>query len=66
MVGKLGTREFFTNTAVGDTVNLFQRLEGTAQPGLVLIAPATWSAWSDKKSMLTRWNLFWPRARFCR
>ena len=48
MVGKLGTREFFTNTAVGDTVNLSQRLEVAAQPGRVLIDLANWFVMSDK------------------
>jgi hypothetical protein len=47
MVGKLGTREFFTNTAVGDTVNLLQRREGTAQLGQDLIDQATYSALVD-------------------
>jgi class 3 adenylate cyclase len=32
MVGNVGTSELFNYTAIGDTVNLAQRLEVTAQP----------------------------------
>ena len=48
MVGNLGMSELFNYTVVGDTVNLSQRLEVAAQPGLVLIAPANWFVRSDK------------------
>ncbi len=44
MVGNVGTSELFNYTAVGDTVNLCQRLEVLAQPGQVLIDQATYSA----------------------
>jgi adenylate cyclase len=44
MVGNVGTNELFNYTAVGDTVNLCQRLESVAQPGQILIDQATWSA----------------------
>jgi PAS domain S-box-containing protein len=44
MVGNVGTSELFNYTAVGDTVNLCQRLEVAAQPGQILIDQATWSA----------------------
>ena len=44
MVGNVGTSELFNYTAVGDTVNLCQRLEVAAQPGQVLIDQATYSA----------------------
>jgi PAS domain S-box-containing protein len=44
MVGNLGTSELFNYTAVGDTVNLCQRLEAAAQPGQILIDQATYSA----------------------
>ncbi len=48
MVGNVGTRELFNYTAVGDTVNLAQRLEVTAQPGQILIDHATYSALSGQ------------------
>jgi PAS domain S-box-containing protein len=41
MVGNVGTRELFNYTAIGDTVNLAQRLETAAQPGQILIDQAT-------------------------
>jgi PAS domain S-box-containing protein len=44
MVGNVGTSELFNYTAVGDIVNLCQRLEAVAQPGQILIDQATWSA----------------------
>jgi len=48
MVGNVGTRELFNYTAIGDTVNLAQRLEVTAQPGQILIDQATYSVVSEK------------------
>jgi len=48
MVGNLGMSELFNYTAVGDTVNLSQRLEVAAQPGRVLIDLANWFVMSDK------------------
>jgi Adenylate cyclase, family 3 (some proteins contain HAMP domain) len=48
MVGNLGTRELFNYTAVGDTVNLCQRLEVAAQPDQLLIDRATYSALADQ------------------
>jgi adenylate cyclase len=48
MVGNLGTSELFNYTAVGDTVNLCQRLEVAAQPGQILIDQATYSALAGK------------------
>jgi adenylate cyclase len=48
MVGNLGTSELFNYTAVGDTVNLCQRLEMAAQPGQILIDQATYSALGDQ------------------
>jgi adenylate cyclase len=47
MIGNVGTRELFNYTAIGDTVNLAQRLEITAQPGQVLIDQATYSITAD-------------------
>jgi len=37
MVGNVGTSELFNYTAIGDTVNLAQRLEVAAHPGQILI-----------------------------
>ena len=48
MVGNVGTRELFNYTAIGDTVNLAQRLEITAQPGQILIDQATYAVVSEK------------------
>ena len=48
MVGNLGTSELFNYTAVGDTVNLCQRLEMAAQPGQILIDQATYIALADQ------------------
>ncbi|NOZ00064.1 MAG: PAS domain-containing protein [Chloroflexi bacterium] len=42
MIGNVGTRELFNYTAIGDTVNITQRLEVTAQPGQILINKATY------------------------
>ena len=48
MVGNVGTRDLFNYTAIGDNVNLAQRLETTAQPGQILIDQATYAAVSEK------------------
>ena len=48
MVGNVGTSELFNNTAIGDTVNLAQRLEVTAQPGQILIDQATYEIVADR------------------
>ncbi len=48
MVGNVGTRELFNYTAVGDTVNLAQRLETAAQPGQILIDHATYTVVADR------------------
>lgn len=41
-------RELFNYTAVGDTVNLAQRLETAAQPGQILIDHATYTVVADR------------------
>ena len=48
MVGNVGTSELFNYTAIGDTVNLAQRLEVTAQPGQILIDQATYAIVADR------------------
>jgi class 3 adenylate cyclase len=48
MVGNVGTRELFNYTAIGDTVNLAQRLEVTARPGQILIDHSTYAVVSGK------------------
>jgi PAS domain S-box-containing protein len=48
MVGNVGTRELFNYTAIGDVVNLAQRLETTAQPGQILIDHTTFAMVGDK------------------
>jgi class 3 adenylate cyclase len=41
IVGNIGTKELFNFTAVGDTVNLAQRLEDIAAPGEILLTEST-------------------------
>ena len=41
MVGNIGSDEFRNFTAIGDTVNMAQRLQSLAEPGQVLTAAAT-------------------------
>lgn len=48
IVGNVGTNELFNFTAIGDTVNLAQRLEVAAQPGQVLIDHNTYIAVADR------------------
>ena len=48
MVGNVGTNELFNFTAIGDTVNLAQRLEAAAKPGQVLIDHNTYVAVADR------------------
>ncbi|HEY5625571.1 MAG TPA: adenylate/guanylate cyclase domain-containing protein [Dehalococcoidia bacterium] len=42
IVGNVGTSELFNYTAIGDTVNLAQRLESIAEPGCILLSEATY------------------------
>jgi len=48
IVGNVGTRELFNYTAIGDTVNLAQRLEVAARPGQILMDHATYKAVSAR------------------
>jgi adenylate cyclase len=41
IVGNVGTKQLFNYTAIGDTVNLAQRLQSSAQPGQVFIQKST-------------------------
>jgi PAS domain S-box-containing protein len=43
MVGNVGTPELFNYTAIGDPVNVAQRLETVARPGQILIDQATFA-----------------------
>jgi PAS domain S-box-containing protein len=42
IVGNVGTSELFNYTAIGDTVNLAQRLESIAEPGQIFVSEATY------------------------
>ncbi len=42
MVGNVGTSQLFNYTAIGDTVNLAQRLQASAQPGQIFIQNSTY------------------------
>lgn len=44
IVGNVGTRDLFNYTAIGDTVNMAQRLQSSAQPGQIYIHKETWLA----------------------
>jgi len=48
MVGNVGTSELFNYTAIGETVNLAQRLEATAKPGQILIDQIVYETVQDK------------------
>ena len=48
MVGNVGTRQLFNYTAIGDTVNLAQRLETAAQPGQILMDQATFDMLAER------------------
>ncbi len=48
MIGNVGTYELFNYTAIGDTVNLAERLQKTARPGQVLLEKATYDVVADQ------------------
>ena len=48
IIGNVGTSELFNYTAIGDTVNLAQRLQVTAEPGQILLHKATYDIVSEK------------------
>jgi adenylate cyclase len=41
IIGNVGTNELFNYTAIGDTVNLAQRLQVAAEPGQILLQNTT-------------------------
>jgi adenylate cyclase len=47
MVGNVGTSELFNYTAIGDTVNLAQRLEASADIGQILLEETVFKAIKD-------------------
>ncbi len=48
MVGNVGTSSLFNYTVIGDTVNLAQRLEVSAQPGQIFIQKDTYDIVKDQ------------------
>ncbi len=47
MIGNVGTRELFNYTAIGDTVNLAQRLQASAKHGQILLESSTYAIIKD-------------------
>ena len=47
IVGNVGTSELFNYTAIGDTVNLAQRLQVTAESGQILLQKSTYDIVAD-------------------
>ncbi|MEP6908917.1 MAG: adenylate/guanylate cyclase domain-containing protein [Actinomycetota bacterium] len=47
VIGNVGAAEHHSFTAIGDTTNLAARLQAAAEPGLVVIGPATHAALVD-------------------
>ena len=47
IIGNVGTAELFNYTAIGDTVNLAQRLQASAQHGQILLESTTYEIIKD-------------------
>jgi adenylate cyclase len=47
IIGNVGTRELFNYTAIGDSVNLAQRLQVSAQRGQILLQSTTYEIIKD-------------------
>lgn len=48
IIGNVGTSDLFNYTAIGDTVNLAQRLQVTAEPGEILMQKSTYEIVAEK------------------
>ena len=48
IIGNVGTNELFNYTAIGDTVNIAQRLQTAARPSQILISKTTYDIVADK------------------
>jgi len=48
MVGNVGTSDLFNYTAIGDVVNLAQRLQAAANPGQILLYKGTYDFVADQ------------------
>lgn len=48
IIGNVGTSQLFNYTAIGDTVNLAQRLQASAGPGQIFLQKATYDIVADK------------------
>ncbi len=48
IIGNVGTDELFNYTAIGDTVNLAERLQRVAQPGQILLEKTTYDIVADQ------------------
>ena len=48
IIGNVGTSELFNYTAIGDTVNIAQRLQSSAKPGQILLQKSTYDIVADK------------------
>ncbi len=48
IIGNVGTSELFNYTAIGDTVNIAQRLQVTAEPGQILLQKSTFDIVAEK------------------
>lgn len=48
IVGNVGAKDLFNYTAIGDTVNLAQRLQATAEPGEILLQNTTYEIVAER------------------